>query len=105
MDAINKVSPVEIIAKAPTYLGGRVGRPEKTKERMMKPAPHALFPIGTNGGSRRNIIDAAKKGNITVEIARCRCTECGVGSVQAICPSCGSKALPTSSSKRKYKFS
>ena len=44
LDAINKVSPVEIIAKAPTDLGGRVGRPEKTKERMMKPAPHALFP-------------------------------------------------------------
>jgi DNA polymerase II large subunit len=100
LDAINKVSPVEIMAKAPTYLGGRVGRPEKTKERMMKPAPHALFPIGTNGGSRRNIVDAAKKGSITVEIARCRCTECGVGSVQAICPSCGSKALPTSSSKK-----
>ena len=69
LDAINKVSPVKIMAKAPTYLGGRVGRPEKTKERMMKPAPHALFPIGTNGGSRRNIVDAAKKGSITVEIA------------------------------------
>ena len=100
LDAINKVSPVKILAKAPTYLGGRVGRPEKTKERMMKPAPHALFPIGTNGGSRRNIVDAAKKGSITVEIGRCRCTECGVGSVQAICPACGSRALPTSSGRK-----
>ena len=63
LEAINKVAPVKIMAKAPIYLGGRVGRPEKSKERKMKPAPHALFPIGTNGGSRRNIIDAAKKGN------------------------------------------
>ncbi len=74
LEALNQVSKVEIMAKAPTYLGGRVGRPEKTKERMMKPAPHALFPIGTFGGSRRNIIDAAKKGSITVDIARCKCT-------------------------------
>ena len=55
LEAINQVSPVKIMAKAPTYLGARVGRPEKTKERKMKPAPHALFPIGTNGGNRRNI--------------------------------------------------
>jgi len=101
MDAINEVSPVKIMANAPTYLGGRVGRPEKTKERLMKPAPHALFPIGNAGGSRRNIVDAAKKGSITVEIARCRCTQCGIGSMQAICPACGGKAIPTGSGRKK----
>lgn len=103
LEALNLVSPLEIMAKAPTYLGGRVGRPEKTKERMMKPAPHALFPIGTNGGNRRNIVEAAKKGNITVDIARCKCTnpECGVGSMQAICPVCGARTVPTSSGKKR----
>ncbi len=101
LDAINKVSPVKIMAKAPTYLGARVGRPEKTKERKMKPAPHALFPIGTNGGNRRNIVDAAKKGTISVDIARCKCSECGVGSMQAICPVCGARTVPTSSGKKR----
>ena len=101
LDAINQVSPVKIMAKAPIYLGARVGRPEKTKERKMKPAPHALFPIGTNGGNRRNIVDAAKKGTISVDIARCKCTECGVGSMQAICPVCGARTVPTSSGKKR----
>jgi DNA polymerase II large subunit len=101
LKAINQVSEVEIMAKAPTYLGGRMGRPEKTKERKMKPAPHVLFPIGTNGGSRRNIIDAAKKGKITVEIARCQCTKCGVGSMQAICPVCQSRTIPSSTGKKR----
>ena len=101
LDALNNVSPVEIVSKAPTYIGARVGRPEKTKERKMKPAPHALFPIGTNGGSRRNIVDAAKKGNIYVEISRCKCTECGVASFQARCPICGGKAVPTGAGKKK----
>lgn len=105
MDAINKVSPVRIMAKAPTYLGGRVGRPEKTKERMMKPAPHALFPIGTSGGSRRNIVDAAKKGSITVEIARRRCLNCGISSMQAICPACGGRTEPNGSGRKKINLS
>jgi len=101
LESVNEIAPVEIMAKAPTYLGARVGRPEKTKERKMKPAPHSLFPIGTNGGNRRNIIDAAKKGTITVDIARCKCTECGVGSMQALCPMCGARTVPTSSGKKR----
>lgn len=101
LDAINKVSPVKIMAKAPTYIGARVGRPEKTKERKMRPAPHVLFPIGNYGGSKRNIVDAAKRGNILVEIARCKCTNCGVGSTQSICPVCGSKTILTKSGKKR----
>ncbi|MGZ7115919.1 MAG: DNA polymerase II large subunit [Methanobacterium sp.] len=101
LKALNEISPVQIMAKAPTYIGARVGRPEKTKERKMKPAPHALFPIGNYGGSRRNIVDAAKKGNIQVDISRCKCTECGVASFQAKCPICGGRALPTGAGKKK----
>ncbi len=101
LDALNEVSPVKIMEKAPTYIGARVGRPEKTKERKMKPAPHVLFPIGTNGGNRRNIIDAAKKGDIYIDVSRCKCTECGVGSFQAKCPVCGARAIPTGSGKKK----
>ena len=105
LEALNIVSPVGIMAKAPTYLGGRMGRPEKSKERLMKPAPHALFPIGTNGGSRRNIIQAAKKGTITVDIARCKCTECGVVSFQASCPVCGAPTITTGAGNKRINIS
>ncbi len=89
--AINKVAPVKIMKKAPTYIGARVGRPEKSKERKMRPAPHVLFPIGKNGGSRRNIIDAAKQGNIRVEIGRAKCPKCKISFMQSKCPQCGEK--------------
>ena len=58
----------------------------------MKPAPHGLIPIGNNGGSRRLVATAAKKGNIKVEISRRKCTnpECGISSFGSLCPKCGS---------------
>ena len=92
LEALNEVSPIEIINKAPAYIGTRVGRPEKSKERLMKPAPHGLIPIGNNGGSRRLVATAAKKGNIKVEISRRKCTnpDCGISSFGSLCPKCGS---------------
>ena len=91
IEAVNEVSPVEIKNKAPAYIGTRVGRPEKSKERLMRPAPHGLIPIGNYGGSRRLVATAAKKGNIKVEISRRRCTnpECGISSFGSLCPKCG----------------
>ena len=89
LDALNEISPIEIKNKAPAYIGTRVGRPEKSKERLMKPAPHGLFPIGNYGGSRRLVATAAKKGNIKVDLARRKCTQCKMSSFQSICPHCG----------------
>ncbi|MCG2827835.1 DNA polymerase II large subunit [Methanothermobacter sp. K4] len=101
LEAINRVSGVRIMKKAPTYIGTRVGRPEKTKERKMRPAPHVLFPIGKYGGSRRNIPDAAKRGSIVVEVGRATCPSCRVSSMQSICPSCGSRTVIGEPGKRK----
>ena len=36
-----------------------------------------------------------------MDIARCKCTECGVGSMQALCPVCGARTVPTSSGKKR----
>ncbi|MDP1553719.1 MAG: DNA polymerase II large subunit [Methanobacteriaceae archaeon] len=105
LNALNEISSVKIMPKSPTYIGTRVGRPEKSKERKMKPAPHALFPIGNYGGSRRNIVEAAKKGQIMVELARSKCTECQISSFQSICPHCGSPTVLAQPGKKKINLS
>lgn len=105
LSLINKLSPVKIVPKSPTYIGSRVGRPEKSKERLMRPAPHSLFPIGTDGGPKRNIIDAAKKGNIKVDISRFQCPECNITSFQSICSHCGAKTEMTEPAKRNINLS
>ncbi|WP_409200195.1 DNA polymerase II large subunit [Methanobrevibacter sp. DSM 116169] len=93
VEAINEITAIEIKDKAPTYIGTRVGRPEKSKERLMRPAPHVLFPISTAGGSRRLISTAAKKGNLKIEMAKRQCTSCKLSSFGSICPYCGEPTI------------
>ena len=79
----NAVAPFKIMKRS-TFVGARIGRPEKASERLMVPAPHVLFPIGDFGGKERNLsaahsYDSNKFGkqSIKVEMARYRCDSCG----------------------------
>ena len=93
IDVVNKYLDFELKDKAPCYIGTRVGRPEKSKERLMRPAPHVLFPVGTDGGSRRLVAEAARKNKLKAEIAKRECTQCHLMSFRAICPHCGAPTV------------
>ena len=101
LDAINEFSPVKIMNKAPAYIGTRVGRPEKSKERLMRPAPHVLFPIGQYGGSRRLVAEAANKGKIEVEMSDRVCPNCNSKSYASLCQKCGTPTIITKPSERR----
>ncbi len=81
LSLLGKVSAFQI-PKRSTYIGARIGRPEKAKERLMKPALNVLFPVGSFGGRDRNITSAYTsqsrkfRSDISVEIARYRCRNC-----------------------------
>ncbi len=85
LNIVRKLSGLDVRAKAPTRIGARMGRPEKSKERRMSPPPHILFPVSLAGGKQRDIKTAINytesynsvKGEITVEVALRRCKECG----------------------------
>lgn len=94
LTALNKLSCAVIKDKAPTFVGARMGRPEKAKRREMKPLVHVLFPVGLAGGSQRDIVAAAEKGRVFVEVVSLRCPRCGVYTLKIKCPSCGSETVP-----------
>ncbi|MDE1846334.1 MAG: DNA polymerase II large subunit [Candidatus Micrarchaeota archaeon] len=82
IELIGAVAPFRVMKRS-TFIAARIGRPEKAKERMMKPAPNALFPIGDFGGKERNITkaylnDPNKFGNrkFVANIARYTCPNC-----------------------------
>lgn len=76
-EAASALLGVRVRPKAPTRIGARMGRPEKARERMMKPPVHALFPVGGAGGSQRLVKEAARQSHVEVEVAARRCSACG----------------------------
>ena len=88
LKAIGSLSGVEVREKAPTFVGARMGRPEKAKRREMKPLVHVLFPVSLAGGSHRDIVEAAKKGPTFVEVVRRTCPSCKTFTFRPKCPQC-----------------
>ncbi|NYZ79947.1 DNA polymerase II large subunit [Candidatus Micrarchaeota archaeon] len=95
LELVNKLAPFPIYNKAPVYIGCRMGRPEKAKERMMSPAPHGLFPVGNFGGKTRTIPKAAEKGKIVLDMPRLKCPKCKKDLLSYKCPDCGERAVIT----------
>lgn len=90
VELIQQRSGLLVRAKAPTTIGVRVGRPEKSKERKLKPPVHLLFPVGNQGGASRDLMKAIGKGAVEVEISRRQCSACGELGFTIACPRCGS---------------
>ncbi len=94
---VSRLSGVPVRARAPSRIGGRVGRPEKAYHRTMEPNVHALFPVGEQGGPGRSVPEAARRtigGGVRVELGVRRCPSCEKVSVWTRC-ACGTPTRPT----------
>ena len=95
---LNAVSPFRIMKRS-TFIGGRIGRPEKAKERLMKPAVNVLFPIGSYASKDRNVtkaynVDSRKfKSGLTAEVASYKCRKCLRIIDTQFCYDCESRAF------------
>ncbi len=97
MENLQLLSGITIRKKCPTYIGARMGRPEKAKERIMPGSPNILFPTGSPKNRSliklyRSLKGRQKERGINVEIARFRCTECGKLTLSPRCHSCSGQA-------------
>jgi DNA polymerase II large subunit len=93
LEAIGLLSGVQVMEKIPTLVGARMGRPEKAKRREMKPLVHVLFPVGLAGGAQRDILEAARKEPVLVEVVKRKCPVCGTFTFRVKCPACGSETF------------
>lgn len=94
LELVSALSGIDIRARAMTRIGARVARPEKARERRMKPPPHGLFPIGTMGGPQRIVNQAAEAEAIKLDLGERVCTACGRKSFMSRC-TCGAHTNPT----------
>jgi len=86
LELVNRFAGIKVMARAPTRVGSRMGRPEKSDKRKMRPPPHVLFPTGEAGGKSRSVGVCAKNhiGN-----SRTGIIETSIG--KRVCPSCGTE--------------
>jgi DNA polymerase II large subunit len=106
LDMVMHLSGLKMRSRSGTRIGGRMGRPGKSKPRKMNPPPHVLFPLGDSGGSRRSFqsasahtaeidadnvdLDFQKEGGIIeIEVGRRRCNQCGEITYMNRCGKCG----------------
>ncbi|SEH17502.1 DNA polymerase II large subunit [Natronorubrum sediminis] len=102
IEALNEVAPFEVRERAPTRVGNRMGRPEKSERRDLSPPVHTLFPIGEAGGAQRNVADAATHaetmadtpGVVEVQIGRTYCPSCATETFKNRCPECETRTKP-----------
>src|ERR671912_198526 len=88
IDYIMRISGILLKSKFSSSIAVRVGRPEKAAERKMKPPVHVLFPVGSKGGSTRDLIKASKEEILYTEIANRYCKTCNLPSVGTKCRTC-----------------
>ncbi|KYH40658.1 MAG: DNA polymerase II large subunit [Candidatus Bathyarchaeota archaeon B63] len=93
LENLAEISGIKIRDKAPTFIGARVGRPEKASRREMTPPVHVLFPVGLNGGAQRDLMKASRERVITVEIVKRRCPSCRTATFMQTCPNCKSPTI------------
>ena len=61
---VRKVSSCRWEDSATCRIGARMGRPEKSGVREMKPMVHSLYPIAETGGPQRLLGESSSKGSI-----------------------------------------
>lgn len=93
LSLINEWSPVRIRDKAGTFIGSRMGRPEKAKMRKMTGSPHVLFPVGDEGGRLRSFQAVLEKGVVTAAFPLKLCPQCQTETVLQRCETCGAETV------------
>lgn len=91
LEAVNAVSPVSVRDKAGTFIGTRMGRPEKAKQRLLTGNPHVLFPVGEEGGRLRSFQSALEAGKVSADFPFLFCKGCNAETVLSRCEVCGGR--------------
>ena len=90
LENINSFSKYLIKDKSGSFIGTRMGRPEKAKLRKLTGSPNALFPISNQGGRFRSVQEAVSVGYIKSDWPLFKCL-CGNETIFSICDECGQK--------------
>jgi DNA polymerase II large subunit len=88
LDLVKAISGITVSRQTTATVGMRVGRPEKAMLRHLKPPVHLLFPVGSAGGTTRDLVSASKKGVVPIDVVNIICPSCGKRRLSSRCQEC-----------------
>jgi DNA polymerase II large subunit len=88
---VNEHAKFKIEDKAGTFIGARMGRPEKAKLRKLVGSPHVLFPVGEEGGRLRSVQEAVETSYVKSDFPIYFCDSCKSETIYLICEKCGNE--------------
>ncbi|MEK6835488.1 MAG: DNA polymerase II large subunit [Nanoarchaeota archaeon] len=91
LEILNATCKAIIRDKSGTFIGARMGRPEKAKIRKLTGSPHVLFPVGDEGGKLRSFQSALEHGKVIAEFPIYYCGNCNIDTIYKICEVCDKK--------------
>ena len=93
LENINELSEFRIKDKLGSFIGARMGRPEKAKLRKLTGSPHVLFPVGDAGGRFRSFQAALEVGDVYAEFPIYWCKGCNKETVYPRCEICHEQCM------------
>ena len=93
LEMVKKTSGIRVTHQTTATVGMRVGRPEKAMLRHLKPPVHVLFPVGTGGGTTRDLLLAAKQGTVPIDVVNVICPSCGQRKLSSKCQECSEATI------------
>jgi len=93
LEVLNFCNNIILRDKAGTFIGARMGRPEKAKMRQMTGSPQMMFPVGDEGDRLRSIQSALKVGKIQSVFPLFYCSSCEKDMIYHLCEECGKECI------------
>jgi DNA polymerase II large subunit len=93
LENVSFLSKFKIKDKSGTFIGARMGRPEKSKLRKLKGSPHVLFPVGREGGRLRSFQEACEVGSIVADFPVYYCESCKKETIYPSCENCNNRCI------------
>ncbi len=85
---LNALGPFLQRDKSGTFIGARMGRPEKVKMRKLTGSPQVMFPVGGEGDRLRSFQAALERGSITADFPNFFCSSCAQETIYPRCERC-----------------
>lgn len=87
-ELVQEIIKIPIRSLCHRRIGLKVIRVEKAEHRHINPPAHILFPIGSHGGTQRNLLKVKKGVSVDIQVSERFCTTCGESTYVSYCPKC-----------------